>query len=298
MELRHIRYFLAVAEEGNFTRAAAKLGIGQPPLSQQIRDLETEIGTRLFRRLPQGAELTEAGRVFRAAVAPLPEAAQAAIAAARAAARGETGLLRLGLIGTAALNPAVQGLIRAFRVERPGVALHLIEANSLRLREEVLAGHLDLAILRPSRSDPPDLVTRPLLSEPLVAVVSAGRDLPGTGPVSLVDLADEPLILTQREMAVSLHDAVVEACRAAGVEPRLGPAAPQIATILALVASGLGFSLVPASVEKLALEGVRYRRLQAPVPTVSIALASRRGPLSPAAAAFAASVPASAAPIP
>lgn len=286
MELRHIRYFLAVAEEGNFTRAAARLGIGQPPLSQQIRDLETEIGTRLFRRLPQGAELTEAGRVFRAAVAPLPAAAQAAILAARAAARGETGELRLGLTGTVALNPVVQGLIRAFRAERPGVALRLLEANSQRLRDAVLAGGLDLAILRPSRSDPPDLVTRPLLSEPLLAAVCASRDLPGTGPVSLVDLAQEPLILTPREMAMSLHDAAISACRAAGVEPRLGPPAPQIATILALVASDLGFSLVPASVEKLALEGVRYRQVREPVPQVAIALASRRGPLTPAAAAF------------
>src|ERR1700744_2377161 len=109
MELRHIRYFLAVAEEQNFTRAAARVGIGQPPLSQQIKDLEAEIGAPLFHRIPQGAELTGAGEAFHAAVSGLPLLAERAVLAARRAARGETGALRVGYTGTSAFHPNVAG---------------------------------------------------------------------------------------------------------------------------------------------------------------------------------------------
>ena len=115
MELRHIRYFLAVAEERNFTRAAARVGIGQPPLSQQIKDLESEVGTNLFQRLPQGAELTEAGRAFLEIVKGFPAQAERAVRAAQRAARGESGTLRVGFTGSAVFNPVVAGAVRKFR---------------------------------------------------------------------------------------------------------------------------------------------------------------------------------------
>ena len=291
MELRHIRYFLAVAEEGNFTRAAARLGIGQPPLSQQIRDLEREVGARLFHRVPHGAELTAAGLGFRDRVLALPAAAELAADAARRAARGELGTLRLGFTGTAALNPVVPRLIRDFRRERPDLALELFEANSLRLRADVLAGRLDVAILRPSLSDPADLVTQPLLSEALVVALPVDRDhdsnhAPGPEGLALASLSALPLILTPRDVGISLHDAAVAACRAAGFEPVIGPTAPQIATILSLVAAGEGFSLVPQSMRQLALEGLAYEALSDVAPRVEIHLATARGVLAPAVAAF------------
>ncbi|WP_321345441.1 LysR family transcriptional regulator [Breoghania sp.] len=286
MELRHIRYFLAVAEEGNFTRAAAHLGIGQPPLSQQIRDLEQEIGVQLFHRVPHGAVLTEPGRIFREKVVALPQAVADAMEAARRAARGESGELRMGFTGAAAINPIVQRIIRDFRKERPGIALQLLEANSIRLRTETVEGRLDLAILRPNRTDPPELVCHELTREALVAAVSLGRDpLPEAADIPLSVLSEHPLILTPQKIGISLRSSAIEACRAAGFEPVIGQPAPQIISILSLVAAGLGFSLVPESMSKLALDGVVYKRL-IDGPTVGIAVGVRRGPLPAAAAAF------------
>src|SRR5215475_5548696 len=128
MELRHIRYFLAVAEQRNFTRAAARIGIGQPPLSLQIKDLEKEVGTALFRRIAHGAELTEAGKAFLAGVKEVPSTTEKATMAARRAARGETGALRVGFTATATFNPIVPSTIRSFRRAYPDIHLTLEEA--------------------------------------------------------------------------------------------------------------------------------------------------------------------------
>lgn len=290
IELRHIRYFLAVAEESHFTRAAARLGIGQPPLSQQIRDLERAIGAALFHRLPHGAELTEAGRAFRDQVLPLLPRLDQAVAAARSAARGLAGQLRLGFTGTVALNPRVPELIRSYRRERPGVDLHPLEASSGVLRAALLEGALDLALLRPALSDPPQMLCLPLFSEPLVAVLPRSMDpTPGQPGLDLSLLAEQALILTPEAVGTALRDAALAACIAAGFAPRLGPPAPQIASILSFVSAELGFTLLPDSMRQLAVENIVYKTItqpQAAVLQVSVALAMRRGPLPPAAAAF------------
>lgn len=277
MELRHIRYFLAVAEERNFTRAAARLGIGQPPLSLQIRDLEAEVGTALFHRVPHGAELTEAGAAFLAAVAAIPGQAAGAVKLAQRAARGETGRLSLGFTGTAALNPLIPEAIRAFRRAYPEVVLTLTEANSVALVEGLLEGRLQVAILRPAATDPAELAVHNLADEPLVAALPAthaAAALPG--PIDLAQLAADPLILTPRAIGTSLHDVAVGACRVAGFEPALGQPAPQIASILSLVSAELGVSLVPVSMCQLGMRGVVYRRLRDPEPTVGLAVAYPR----------------------
>jgi len=274
MELRHIRYFLAVAEEGNFTRAAARLGIGQPPLSLQIRDLETEIGARLFHRVPHGAELTEAGRAFLERVRPLPERALEAAEAARRAERGETGLLRLGFTGTSVLHPVLGASIRAFRRRFPDVELTLEEANSAVLLGGLEEGRLDAAILRPSLSEASAIQAFALVREHLVAAVPAGHPAAsGSSPLDLSLLRNEPLLLTPRRVGTSLHDAAIEACRAAGFEPGIGQSAPQIASVLSLVSAELGFSLVPDALRQLSIAGVVYRDLKGPVPHVELAVA-------------------------
>ncbi|PLQ00639.1 LysR substrate-binding domain-containing protein [Cupriavidus pauculus] len=277
MELRHIRYFLAVAEERNFTRAAARLGIGQPPLSLQIRDLEKEIGAPLFHRVPHGAELTEAGQAFLEAVAPLVERADQAIRAARRAGGGETGRLSVGFTGTAAINPIVAASIRAFRNRYPDAELALQEANSIALVDAVLQKRLDMAIIRPSDPKPDEIEVITLESEALVAALpSAHPAARGRGGLDLLTLRDEPFILTPRTLGIGLHDAVLRACRAAGFEPRLGQPAPQIASILALVSGELGVSLVPACTQQFTARGVTYRTLRAPAPRIDLALAWRR----------------------
>lgn len=286
MELRHIRYFLAVAEECNFTRAAARLGIGQPPLSLQIRDLEAEIGVKLFHRIPQGARLTEAGQAFLDGVRTVPGQVSAAVLMARRAAGGETGRLRLGLTGTAALNPMVSASIRAFRRAFPDAELTLEEANSVVLATHLTEGRLDVAILRPSASDPAELREYIVAEEVLVAALPASHPAAAAPAVDLIALKETPLILTPRAVGISLHDATIAACRVAGFEPVPGQPAPQIASILSMVAAELGFSLVPASMRQFSVDGVTFRDLLPPVPRVALAVAHVRDGPSPMARNF------------
>lgn len=288
MELRHLRYFLALAEEKNFTRAARKLGIGQPPLSQQIKDLEEEIGARLFHRVPQGAELTEAGEAFLAGVRDLPDLAQAAVHAARRAARGETGALRVGFTGSAAFNPIVPSIIRAYRRRYPDVELTLQEGNSLALVASLREDRLDAAFLRPESVEADGLHFHDLDDEPMVAALPSAHPAASAAPLSLAALAGEAFVLTPRNLGPTMFDAAIAACRDAGFEPILGQSAPQIASVLAFVAAELGVSLVPDSMRMAMVQGVSYCDLIDSRHSVRMAIAYRRGDISPAVGRFAA----------
>jgi DNA-binding transcriptional LysR family regulator len=282
MEFRHVRYFLAVADEGSFTRAAERLGIAQPPLSQQIKLLEQEIGVRLFRRLSHGVELTPAGFAFRAAVAGVPHEIAEGTRLARKAAAGESGVIRIGFTGTAALNPVAPACIRQFRNAYPDIEIQVTEANSVALAEALIDDRLDIAILRPSKSDPEALGEDILADEPLLAALPASHPLAASGnPVDLADLRDDPFILTPRSVGVSLHDAILRACARAGFAPKSGPAAPHIASILSLVAADLGVSLVPESISRVNLQGTVFRPLTDMSERVAIAIAYRRASTSP-----------------
>ncbi|GGE51511.1 LysR family transcriptional regulator [Agaricicola taiwanensis] len=275
MELRHIRYFLAVAEEGNFTRAAARVGIGQPPLSQQIRDLEEEVGTPLFHRVPHGAELTEAGSAFLAAVRGMPDQVALATRAARRAARGETGTLRVGFTGASIFNPLVPATIRAYRRAFAEVDLILTEANSIGLVAALREENIDAAFVRPNGAEGDDIVVHRFADEPMVLALPKGHGAvqgDGGGAMDLSSLAAEPFILTPHYISPTLLDAAVEACRRAGFEPILGQPAPQIATVLSLVAAELGVSIVPASMRQLNVAGVAYRDIAGEPPVARLAL--------------------------
>jgi DNA-binding transcriptional LysR family regulator len=279
MELRHIRYFLAVAEEQNFTRAAARIGIGQPPLSQQIKDLEAEVGAPLFHRVPQGAELTEAGRAFLGSVQVIPTQAERAIRAAQRAARGEIGSLRVAFTSSAPFNPIVTSTIRSFRRAYPDVDLTLEEANSARLVTGVQEGELDAVFLR-SNEGGEGLQLRRLSEEPMLVVMPAGHPVARSAEVDLARLKGEALILTPRAAGPTLFDTVIRACHEAGFEPTLGQSAPQISSVVNLVAAELGFSLVPASMRQLQVKGVVYRDVKGSAPIARLALAFRRGDTS------------------
>jgi DNA-binding transcriptional LysR family regulator len=240
MELRHIRYFLAVAEERHFTRAAAKVGIGQPPLSQQIKDLEGEVGAALFHRLAHG--VTEAGKAFLAGVKEMPSIAERATMAARRAARGETGSLRVGFTASGTFNVVVPSTIRAFRRAYPDIDLTLEEANTAplitRLREETL----DAAFLRPDAAGTGELQVRGLSEEPMVVALPKRHPAAAFEQINLALLKDDPFLLFPREIAPTLYDTVVDACRKAGFEPIIGQLAPHMASIVNLVAAELGVS--------------------------------------------------------
>src|SRR5271165_4627835 len=226
MELRHIRYFLAVAQERHFTRAAAKVGIGQPPLSQQIKDLEGEVGAALFRRLAHGAELTEAGRAFLAGVKEMPLIAQRATMAARRAARGELGSLRVGFTTTATFNVVVPSAIRTFRHAYPEIHLTLEEANTTQLVTGLREGTLDVVFLRPGTPGTEELQLRRLSDESMVVALPESHPAAAFEEIDLAMLKDDPFLLFPRETAPTIYDTVVDACRKAGFEPVISQFAP------------------------------------------------------------------------
>jgi len=281
LELRHIRYFLAVAEERHFTRAAAKVGIGQPPLSQQIKDLEREVGAALFHRLAHGAELTEAGKAFLTAVKEMPLIAERATAAARRAARGETGSLRVGFTASATFNVVVPSTIRAFRRAYPDIDLTLEEANTAPLITRLREGTLDTAFLRPGAAGTDELQVRRLSEEPMVVALPKRHHAAAFEQIDLSLLKDDPFLLFPRETAPTLYDTVVDACRKAGFEPIIGQLVPHMASIVNLVAAELGVSIVPASMMQVRVTGIAYRQIAGQSPMTQLALAYRRGETSP-----------------
>ena len=281
VELRHIKYFLAVAEERHFTRAAAKVGIGQPPLSQQIKDLEREVGAALFHRLAHGAELTEAGRAFFAGVKEMPSIAVRATMAARRAARGEMGSLRVGFTASAPFNVVVPSTIRAFRRAYPDIDLTLEEANTAPLITRLREGTLDTAFLRPGAAGTDELQVRRLSEEPMVVALPKRHRAAALEQIDLALLKDDPFLLFPRETAPTLYDTVVDACRKAGFEPIIGQLVPHMASIVNLVAAELGVSIVPASMMQVRVTGIAYRQIAGQSPMTQLALAYRRGETSP-----------------
>ena len=280
MELRHIRYFLAIAREGNFTRAAAGLGIGQPPLSLQIKDLEREVGALLFRRVAHGAELTPAGQAFLAAVGGMPELAARGIRHAQRAARGEIGVLRVGFTASSTFNAVVPGTLRAFRRAYPGVELMLEEANTTRLTAGLDDGTLDVAFLRPEGAGGRDLQLRLLCEEPMMLAIPAGHAMAGEEAIDLAGLAMDPFILFPRSVGPTLYDTIVGACRNSGFEPHVDQIAPQISSIVNLVAAELGVSIVPASMSRIHVDGAVFREIKGQAPIARLALAHRKGETS------------------
>jgi DNA-binding transcriptional LysR family regulator len=272
MELRHFRYFLAVAEELHFTRAALRLGISQPPLSQQIKQFETEVGTALFQRLPHGVALTEAGARLLPDARVILRLADEALDSARRAAEGETGIIRIGFTSSASFHPFVTGAIRDYRLAYPDVQLELIEGHTVRLIELFQAEHLNAAFIRPVPGETGGLVSHLLFREEMLVALPADHVLAGRDRVALGDLARETFILYPRRNGRALYDDIVGACQAAGFSPRVGQEAPQMGSTVTLVAAGLGISIVPASMMHLAAPGVTYRPIDGDEPRADMSL--------------------------
>ena len=274
MELRHLRYFLAVADELNFTRAAARVGIGQPPLSQQIRSLEDELGTPLFRRTPVGAELTEAGKAFLPEARAILARAEHAADAARRAGRGESGSIRIGFTASAAYLDTVPRSIRLFTRTYPDIETALVEAGTAPLLEQMRDERLDAAFVRLGRHDPEGVSILAVSTEGMSVVVPEGHALGKTKTIALSALAGERMVLFPRSAGPSLHDEIIAACWQAGFEPAFGQEAPQFSSAINLVAAGMGVSLVPKSMARVHIQGVRYLSIPKGSPMIRLALAT------------------------
>ena len=287
MELRHLRYFVTVVTERHFTRAAKKLGIAQPPLSQQIRRLEDEIGTRLLFRSASGVTLTPAGEAFLPhAEAALREAERGRLDARRVS-HGDLGTIRIGFTSAASLNPLVPGAISSFRQAYPDVELRLVVHASTPLLAQLTQDLLDLAFVRPTPAERQGLRAIPLPDERLWIALPTRHPLAARKRLRLAELRNEPFILYPRANGSVLYDAIIAACQAAGFSPKVVQEGPQIASIVSLVAAGVGVTLVPQSVCQLRPQGVRYVRIAGPAPFAMLWLvAQHRTPLSAAAHNF------------
>jgi DNA-binding transcriptional LysR family regulator len=284
VELRQLRYFVAVAEELHFRRAAERLHISQPPLSQQIRALEDELGFALLTRTRRRVELTAAGAAFLRDARALLGELEGAVATARRIDAGQTGRLRVNFVGSA-LFSIVPGAVERFRRSRPGVELELHERATLDQLRAVRAGVADVGLVRPPIEHDDELRVDTVLRERTVAAVPAGHPLAGLSRVPLRRLATEPLVLFPREQAPGFHDLLIDSLAGAGAVPRVIQYAPEMLTIIGLVAAGTGVSLVPASVQRLALEGVAYRPVSG-APRSELVAITRAGEDSALARAF------------
>jgi DNA-binding transcriptional LysR family regulator len=288
MELRHLRYFIAVAEERSFLRAAERLHISQPPLSTQIKDLEEELGVQLLQRSSKGIQTTPAGEVFYGEARAVLARVEHARVAARRAARGEEGRLSIGFISVVDYS-FLPAALKRFRDQYPGVEVQLHELTTDAQVQELAAERLDIGIgIAPV--DHELIVFRRVVSERLVLAVPAGMLPAGAKSASLRKLADQPFVMIPRPMAPGYYDAFASLCRSCGFQPHIAQRAKQMQTVISLVSHGFGVAVVPESLVNLQRAGVEYVRVRERGPGIDIGLLYRRNDANPAIELFAAIV--------
>ncbi len=283
-ELRHLRAFVAVAEELHFTRAAARLRIAQPPLSQQIRQLEEAVGAQLLARTQRRVQLTDAGRIFLAEAREILRRVESAADTARRTALGQTGEIKVAFAATV-LFDALPGIIRAFRERFPDVYLDLREMATGAQLAALRSGDLDIGFVREPEPDP-EIESIAVKTETLMIVVDAAHRLAGKKRVAVADLAAEPFVLFPREIAPGLYDQVTKICRDAGFTPRVVQTSRELYTTMSLVEAGVGVSILPASVERLGWENVRSLPIPGRQGKTRIAAAWRKDRKGPVVEAF------------
>jgi DNA-binding transcriptional LysR family regulator len=276
MELRYLRYFVAVAREQHFTKAAKALGISQPPLSQQIKRLEQEVGTPLFRRLTRGVELTEAGEAFYEDACKILAMSDAALEKARGIARGLNGSLSIGITSSDAFHPQIFRLIHQYLQQNPGVTVHQVEANMSSLMTMLAEGELDIAFVRLPCDSSKDFELKILEREPMVAALHPTHPLAKCESLALGQLKDTPLILFPQEVAPGCYDRVYGCCERAGIDMQNTLQSSQFSSSLGMVATGCGFALVPKSMTAITPPGITYHALTTPELYTDIALCWRR----------------------
>ncbi|MDM9383641.1 LysR substrate-binding domain-containing protein [Chlorogloeopsis sp. ULAP01] len=285
IELRHLHYFIAVAEELNFGRAAERLHIAQPPLTRQIRHLEEELGVKLFHRTTRRIQLTEPGRVYLAEARRVLAQIQEGIVLARLASRGEIGRLVIGFEGSSAYD-IVPLSVKVFKERFPKVNLIVYEMTTGDQVQALHNAHIEIGFVVPPLSNACNLMVENILREPLVVALPQTHHLSNQSELNMANLNDETFIICPRHHKCGLYDHVIAVCHQAGFSPRLTQETSEVQSILGFVAAGLGVALLPASVTHLQKSGVVYRRLQPPTAELELAIAWQREKSSPMLPAF------------
>ena len=273
-----------VAEELHFGRAAARLHLAQPPLSRQIQVLEQEIAVRLFHRTKRRVELTEAGRVFLEHARTVLQQADEAVLAAQRAARGQTGFLSIGFVGSAAFE-VLPAVLQVFRGEAPQVELALHEMHSAAQTQALLGRRIQVGFLRPGVHDR-SLTAEVVRREHLLAALPRDHRLADEAVVPLESLATDGFIVFPREPHPSFTDQVFHLCAQAGFAPRVAQEVLEMQTTISLVSAGIGVALVPASVQTLSIGGVIYRPLPRPSPVTELQIAYNPTAMTPVVERF------------
>ena len=288
MELRHLRYFIAVAEELHFGRAAARLHMAQPPLSQQIKQLEAELGFQLFHRTKRTVRLTAAGERFLAETRLIFQRLEQAIATGRRTSRGELGELAIGFVGSASYS-VLPSILQRFRQHCPQVELTLRELTTNVQLEALRENRIDIGLVRPpipAEGQADGLLSQPVLQESFVVALSQDHMLAQAEKIAIADLAAESFLLFPRALAPGLYDQIIALCQQGGFSPNVVQEAVQMQTIVGLVAAQIGIALVPESLQNLRRVGVVYRPLQEATPQAEIALVWREADASPTVQQF------------
>lgn len=287
MEFRRLKYMAVLAEELHFGRAAERLGIAQPALTQQIQALERELGAELFHRTKRSVKLTVAGRVtLNEAIRTLQQAERTALVA-RQAGRGELGLIEIGYVGSAIFSGVLSKAISQFCETNPLVEFRLNEIGIIQQLDDVSSGRLDIGILRlPVKSLPPDVAILPLYSEPIILAIPRRHRLARSKTVDLESLKSEPFVAVQIQEGSGFNAQVAQICAAGGLTPRITQFAGQFTALAGLVAGGLGVAFVPDSLRHLQIPDVVYRPLAKIDQQSDLAMAYRKSERAPAVVAF------------
>jgi DNA-binding transcriptional LysR family regulator len=287
MELRHLRYFVAVAEELHFTRAAERLHIGQPPLSQQIQALEHEVGARLLDRSKRWVRLTEAGRLFLDDARRILALTEQAAESARRAQRGEIGELRVGFTFSTPFTPLFARVVNRYREKFPAVTLTLQEMATRHQIEAIAQRTIDLGLVRfPEESIPAEVSLTMLRRDPLLLVMPSDHRLAGQDAISLQEVADLPFVMYPTGAGTGLRPLILRLCHEAGFVPHIGQEANEASTIIGLVAAGCGISVLPSSFDTIHMEGICYRPIADRDAVTTLYLARRSDAVSPLIAGF------------
>jgi len=288
VDVRRLRYFLAVAEELHFGRAAERLHIAQPALSRQIASLESAIGALLFDRTRSHIHLTAAGEALLPRARDILARVADAARVARRAAEGKVGVIQIGFVGSATFS-ILPGILNAFRTSHPEVELVLHAMNTAELKVALIARSIDVAFARPGILDP-EIVNEVVFREPLVVALPENDPIAAQSYIALADLATRPFVLYPRHPRPSFADTILQLCRNEGFAPDIAQETMEIQTALSLVSVGAGVSLVPEATSGAQLQGVAYRPIVGEAPQTELSLDYRRDNRSAVLATFCALV--------